>query len=212
MGIHSSADQTFGLNPSNRLLKILKVVRAKETLSEEDLLYLIDNAGRFETLWQRVYAKDYPIKDNYLDEEFELKEIMKDMIVELMHTYPSKINEDQTYKLELPHFNPNSEDAIERLAPDSIMLELRRSIRMVQSLQKTYDENGDSLTVIGTYPHLKKAYGIKLTVKADTTLDDILLPIVTRVREVVEKDLKKKDTAFKRLTELQSSQSEKAQR
>lgn len=205
MAMYSNVDNTFGLRLSPRLKKIINAVDTNTPLSTDDMTYLIDNAGRFETLDVRVMQKSYPIQDIMLDNEFEIKDVLSDMMLELRNSYPSRINKGQSYKLELPQFHPKTEGAIDRLSADNIILCLTRAIRMVKDQQDTFDKNDDDLTVIGVFPHLKREYGVDVLVKPDTTVTDLLPPIVQAVKKKVEKDFRQQERALKALNTLQPS-------
>lgn len=195
MGVVTYLDHTLGLALSPRLKQILKDFQSDKDLDKEDVQYLIDAAARYETLDRRISAKTYPLKDDMMDDEYEIKDILGDMIVELRHVYASHIT-DSKYFMKCNQFAGYSGRAIEHFSVHDIEGALLSAIKNVKDLQKQFDENGDDITVIGHFPSLKQQYGLEYTFNADVTFKDLHSAVIGHMKDYALKEKERLDDSL----------------
>lgn len=199
MGIQTYVDKTLGLTLTPRIEKILKAVHADEEIDKSDILYLIDEAARFTTIEKRVKSDSYKLKDSMLEEEYEIKSLLGDLMNELGCLEASRIGNDGAYRMELPHFASYSDQKIENLSYDRVHREVIYAIRMVKDAQKSFDLNGDDLTVVAQFTNLSKKYKVDLTITMDSNADEVTEAIVNKVIEVTKKEAEEKQAILARL-------------
>lgn len=199
MGLQTYVDKTLGLTLTPRIENILKDVQADKEIKKSDILYLIDEAARFITIENRVKSDSYKLKDLMLEEEYEIKSLLGDLMNELTCLEASRIGNDGTYRMELPHFAPYSDESIERLSYGRVQMEVIYAIRMVKEAQKSFDLNGDNLKVVAQFKHLLKKYNVDLTITVDSNPDEVTEAIVNKVIETTKKEAEEKQAILARL-------------
>lgn len=199
MGIQTYVDKTLGLSLTPRIESIIKAVHADEEIKKSDILYLIDEAARFTTIEKRVNSDSYKLKDGMLEEEYEIKSLLGDLMDELGCLEASRIGNDGTYRMELPHFASYSDQRIENLSYDRVRNEVIYAIRMVKEAQESFDLNGDNLKVVAQFKHLSKKYNVDLTITVDSNPDEVTEVIVRKVVEVIKKETEEKQAILARL-------------
>lgn len=199
MGVYTMTDNPMGLRLSPRLERILKDTQEGNMPSKKDVEFLIDESARFETIASRLKDGNYEIKDTVLDDVYDLKEVVKDLMIELENIYAHNIQKGNVYVYELPQFNPHTEYNIEKTHPSNIEQEVRQALLLVKDLQQSFTNNGDELEVQAQFIHLKKIYGLDLIVTAKMTVADIVPVIMDTVLTCIEKEAKEKQEAVERL-------------
>lgn len=187
MGIVTYIDHTLGLSLSPRTKQILKDYKEGKDITKEDIGFLIDMAARFETIDSRVRAKKYPIKDFMLEEEYEIKDVLSDMMLELNYIYATRIAGNKYFK-QCKQFEAYSGHAIERFSVRDIEGALLNAIGEVKKTQKEFDDHGDDLTVIGSFPALEKHYGFDYTFTADVTIKEMQETVIGHMQGYAEKE------------------------
>lgn len=201
MGVYTYADNPLGLKLTPRIEKILKKYHLGEEIDREDIGYLIDEASRFSTFESRVQSPNYKIKDLGLDDEYAIKDVVGQLIMELRHLYATNINTNNVYKMDLQMFS-QLYGKINTLTPTQIKTEVVRAINHVKELQKSFDQNGDNLKVVGTFTVLKKDYNFKMEVTVETKVDDVLKEIVKQILPEIEKQAEASKKASERIAQL----------
>jgi len=201
MGVYTYEDKTLGLSLNNRLKKIVRAYQNGEALKQDDIQYLINNAARFSTLEDRISKETYKIDGMMLDQQYEIKDVLGDLITELRYMEAHRVGQDGTYRMKLPHFPPDDECDIERLPYERVQAEVAHAKRMVKDLQVTFDENEDNLKVVAEFENLKKHYGLDLLVTTESNVEDMLKTIIDKVTGVIEKEARQKEAILKRLTQ-----------
>lgn len=199
MGLQTYVDKTLGLTLTPRIEKIIKAVHANEDIEKSDILYLIDEAARFTTIEKRVKSDSYKLKDSMLDEEYEIKSLLGDLMNELGCLEASRIGNDGTYRMELPHFASYSDYRIEKLSYDRVHTEVIQAIRMVKEAQESFDVNGDDLKVVAQFTSLVKKYKVDMPITADSNPSEVTEAIVNKVVEVIKKEAEEKQAILARL-------------
>jgi len=202
MGIYTLTNKTFGLYLSPRLIKIIGQHKKGEKISERDLNYLIDAAGRHTTMVRRFKTEKYMIPDMMGEDKWELREVLGDMFDELTYLYPSKVGLNNNYRLELKQFRNGQ--SIENMSADKIVESIQDAIQMVKNLQHSFDENGDNVKVEGIFPGWAERYKIDIVVTAETKIEDILPVIIEKMKNVIEKERKEKELTEKVLDKIRS--------
>lgn len=199
MGVFSNTDNPMGLKVSNRLKRILKDAQKGIQPSIEDTKFLVDESARFWTIKSHIKSEDFKIKDLMLDEEYELKDVLGDLMDELTYMYAHNIGQDGTYKLDLDNFSEFYERTIDRMSAKDIKEEVQRAVYRVKDLQKSFDDNGDELEAVGYLKSLKKRYNLDIYIKPDTDVEKVASIIVNRVVEVIKKEVGEREKTLKRL-------------
>lgn len=204
MGVYTYTDNPLGLTLSPRLEKILRSHQNGDSISHEDIEYLIDESARYTTISNRIKRKDYKVTGYMLEDEVELKEVLGDLVTELDYIYASQIDEDKVYKHELTQFSPLY-GKIDTLTTNQIKTEVRDAIRTVNELQKSFDDNKDNLKVVGYFKTLKKDYQFKMEVIATTTDEEVIQAITTQILPKIEAEARKKEESIQQLRKLNFS-------
>lgn len=183
MGVFTDIDRTLGLAASVKLVKIRDKYRESGALDAEDFLYLINQTARYETIDKRLSQDSYKISKEYADLDFEISELMKDMMRELNHVCFSQLNEKKEYHFELCRVRMNRGS---RVSYSQWMNELDFGCNDVRELQENFDANGDAIKVIGTFSSLKRDYNLDITITAETDKDELK----QRVKALIAEKLK----------------------
>lgn len=195
MGVYTYADHTLGLSLSPRTEKILDNFNNNHAIDKEDVHYLIDMAARFETIEKRLREKTYVLKDSMLEEEYEIKDILKDMLLELNNVYATRIASD-TYFKPCKQFEGYRGHAIEHFSTYDIEGALLNAIGEVKNTQKHFDENGDGLTVVGSFPALEEHYGFDYTFTADVTFKEMQETVIGHMQAYAQKEQERLNEAL----------------
>lgn len=191
MGVFTDIDRTLGLNASTRLVKIRDKYRESGAVDAEDFRYLINQTARYETIDKRLSQDSYKISKEYADLDFEISELMKDMMRELNHVCFSQLNEKKEYHFELCLVRMNSGF---RVSFSELMNELDFGCSDIRRLQENFDANGDAIKVIGTFTALKRDYNLDITVTAETDKAELK----QRVKVLVAEKLREENALIQR--------------
>lgn len=191
MGVFTDIDRTLGLAASVKLVKIRDKYRESGALDAEDFLYLINQTARYETIDKRLSQDSYKISKEYADLDFEISELMKDMMRELNHVRFSQLNEKKEYHFELSVVRMNQGS---RASYYEWMNELEEGCNDIRRLQENFDSNGDAIKVIGTFYSLKRDYNLDVTITAETDKDELK----QRVKALIAEKLQEENTLIQR--------------
>ena len=185
MGVYTDIDRTLGLAASVKLVKIRDKYRESGTLDAEDFLYLINQTARYETIEKRLEQDSYKISKEYADLDFEISELMKDLMRELNHVCFSQLNEKKEYHHELCRVRMNRGS---RVSYSQWMNELDFGCNDIRRLQENFDANGDAIKVIGTFSSLKRDYNLDITITAETDKDELKQRVKLLIAEKLQKE------------------------
>ena len=185
MGVVTTLEKTLGLSVSRKLEDIRGKVDKGEELEREDLVYLLNQTARFETLTKRVREESYLVSDSYSMDEYELKELVGKVLTELRNVSIMNVEDEQVYRVSLGHIHILGG---QRLGIDDIIEEVKGGVREVRLLQKNFDANGDKYKVVGTFDTIKKDYGVTVEITSKDTEEEVLKYVKESIKKVLEKE------------------------
>lgn len=185
MGVVTTLEKTLGLSVSRKLEDIRGKVDKGEELEREDLVYLLNQTARFETLTKRVREESYLVSDSYSMDEYELKELVGKVLTELRNVSIMNVEDEQVYRVSLGHIHILGGH---RLGIEDIIEEVKGGVTKVRLLQENFDANGDKYKVIGVFDTIKKDYGITVEVTAKDTEEEVLKFVKESIKKVLEKE------------------------
>lgn len=185
MGVVTTLEKTLGLSVTRKLEDIRCKVDKGEELEREDLIYLLNQTARFETLTKRAMEDSYLVSDSYSMDEYELKELVGKVLTELRNVSIMNVEDKKVYNVSLGHIHILGGH---RLGIEDIIEEVKGGVRKVRLLQKNFDANGDKYKVIGTFDTIKKDYGVTVEVTAKDTEEEVLKFVKESIKKVLEKE------------------------
>lgn len=185
MGVVTTLEKTLGLSVSRKLEDIRGKVDKGEELEREDLVYLLNQTARFETLTKRVREDSYLITDSYSMDEYELKELVGKVLTELRNVSIMNVEDEQVYRVSLGHIHILGG---QRLGIDDIIEEVKGGVTKVRLLQENFDANGDKYKVIGVFDTIKKDYGVTVEITSKDTEEEVLKYVKESIKKVLEKE------------------------
>lgn len=185
MGVVTTLEKTLGLSVSRKLEDIRGKVDKGEELEKGDLVYLLNQTARFETLTKRVREDSYLITDSYSMDEYELKELVGKVLTELRNVSIMNVEDEQVYRVSLGHIHILGGH---RLGIEDIIEEVKGGVTKVRLLQENFDANGDKYKVIGVFDTIKKDYGITVEITSEDTEEEVLKFVKESIKKVLEKE------------------------
>lgn len=198
MGVYTNTNNPFGLYLYPRLKKIIDAFQDGTEITQDDIAFLIDEAARFSTVEYRVKSESFPIRGPFMDEEYEIRGLLKDLIDEMGYIVAHTVGKDGTYNMELPQFS-NFHGSIDNMNAQEVGNAVRHALRMVKAQQKNFDTNGDNYTVVGHFKHLERRYDIELSITPDSDVDEIINVLIMQVSAVLEKEIAERQSNLKKL-------------
>ena len=185
MGVVTTLEKTLGLSVSRKLEDIRGKVDKGEELEKGDLVYLLNQTARFETLTKRVREESYLVSDSYSMDEYELKELVGKVLTELRNVSIMNVEDEQVYRVSLGNIHILGGH---RLGIDDIIEEVKGGVTKVRLLQENFDANGDKYKVIGVFDTIKKDYGITVEITSEDTEEEVLKFVKESIKKVLEKE------------------------
>lgn len=185
MGVYTTLENTLGLSVTRKLEDIRGKVDKGEELEKGDLVYLLNQTARFETLTKRVREESYLVSDSYSMDEYELKELVGKVLTELRNVSIMNVEDEQVYRVSLGHIHILGGH---RLGIDDIIEEVKGGVREVRLLQKNFEANRDKYKVVGTFDTIKKDYGVTVEITSKDTEEEVLKYVKESIKKVLEKE------------------------
>lgn len=198
MGVYTYLEKTLGLKLTPFVMKMKEQLEDGKVPKKKDWMNLLDIAARYETISQRFQSGEVVFADVDEDSNDEVNSQLHDMITELDNVYLSSVNSKRDYILNL---HDSNYALVSRMDFHGLMQAIDESFLSVKELQKSFDDNGDKLRVVGVLDYLKRDYGLNATLMAHQDIAAVKMTLANKIREILLKEMEEKQAFLNQMNQ-----------
>lgn len=198
MGVYTYLEKTLGLKLTPFVMKMKEQLEDGKVPEKKDWMNLLDIAARYETISQRFQSGEVVFADVDEDSNDEVNSQLHDMITELNNVYLSSVNSKRDYILNL---HDSNYALTSRMEFHGLMQAIDESFLRVKELQKSFDDNGDKLRVVGVLDYLKRDYGLNTTLMAHQDIAAVKMTLANNIREILLKEMEEKQAFLNQMNQ-----------